>query len=88
MKRQLLHETGEPRFLVVDTTGLGAPRLERAIGVVYRPETERISHYFHARLAPQFDSVIHIDESQAVQPLERTSAWEPGELPETYPFGV
>ncbi|HEV7459016.1 MAG TPA: erythromycin esterase family protein [Solirubrobacteraceae bacterium] len=85
---ELLHQSGAERFLVVDTAGLGARRLERAIGVVYRPETERISHYFHARLAPQFDAVIHIDETRAVEPLERTSAWEPGELPETYPFGV
>jgi erythromycin esterase-like protein len=84
----LLHQTGAGRFLIVDTVGLGARRLERAIGVVYRPETERISHYFHARLAPQFDAVIHIDETSAVEPLDRTSAREPAELPETYPFGV
>ena len=85
---ELLHNTGVPRFLVADMAGLGTRRLERAIGVVYRPQTERISHYFHARLAPQFDAVVHIDETRAVEPLERTSAWEPGELPETYPFGV
>jgi erythromycin esterase-like protein len=85
---ELLHNTGVPRFLVADMAGLGTRRLERAIGVVYRPQTERISHYFHARLAPQFDAVVHVDETRAVEPLERTSAWEPGELPETYPFGV
>jgi erythromycin esterase-like protein len=62
--------------------------LERAIGVVYRPETERISHYFHARIADQFDAVIHVDETHAAEPLERTSQWEDGELPETYPWGV
>src|SRR5437762_292028 len=63
-------------------------RIERAIGVIYRPESERLSHYFHARLPEQFDAIIHIDETQAVEPLERTSIWEEGELPETYPFKV
>lgn len=38
-------------------------RLKRAIGVIYRPETERLSHYFHARLAEQFDAIIHLDET-------------------------
>jgi erythromycin esterase-like protein len=62
--------------------------LERAIGVIYLPETERWSHYFFARLGQQFDAVIHFDETQAVEPLERTSEWVRGELPETYPFAV
>jgi erythromycin esterase-like protein/predicted phosphoribosyltransferase len=84
---ELFHERGEQRFLL-DTGSLHGRRLERAIGVVYRPETERISHYFHARLADQFDLVLHIDETSAVEPLERTSEWEAGELPETYPWGV
>ena len=66
---------------------LRAPRLERAIGVIYRPETERWSHYFHARLAGQFDAVIHIDETRAVEPLERTAGWQEGEVPETFPTG-
>jgi len=48
---------------------LCSPRLERAIGVVYRPETERRSHYFHARLPEQFDAVVHLDETTAVTPL-------------------
>jgi erythromycin esterase-like protein len=63
-------------------------RLERAIGVIYRPETERVSHYFYARLAEQFDALIHIDETRAVEPLERTAAWEPDEAPETFPTGL
>jgi erythromycin esterase-like protein len=63
------------------------PRLERAIGVIYRPQTERTSHYFHARLPEQFDAVLHVDETQAVEPLERTAQWEAGEAPETFPFG-
>jgi erythromycin esterase-like protein len=67
---------------------LDRPRLERAIGVIYRPETERMSHYFHARLAEQFDAMIHIDHTRAVEPLERTAGWTRGELPETYPTGV
>jgi erythromycin esterase len=67
---------------------LRMPRLERAIGVIYRPETERQSHYFRARVADQFDAVIHIDQTRAVEPLERTARWEEGEPPETYPFAV
>jgi erythromycin esterase-like protein len=76
-----------PRFLL-DPEAFKERRLERAIGVIYRPETERISHYFEASLANQFDAVIHVDETRAVEPLERTSGWERGELPETYPWGV
>ena len=91
---KLFHETGLPRFWInlrdadekIDV--LREPRLERAIGVIYRPETERLSHYFQARLSKQFDAVIHIDETHAVEPLERTSIWDEGELPETYPFQV
>ena len=91
---ELFHEIGLPRFWInlrergdkIDT--LRAPRLERAIGVIYRPETERSSHYFHARLPEQFDVLIHIDETRAVEPLKRTSIWDKGELPETYPFTV
>jgi len=60
----------------------------RAIGVIYRPEAERWSHYFHASLAQQFDPVIHFDETRAVEPLERTAAWQEDELPETYPSGL
>ena len=63
-------------------------RLERAIGVVYRPQTERQSHYFQARLADQFDAVLHFDQTTAVEPLDLTQEWESPEPPETYPFGV
>jgi erythromycin esterase-like protein len=62
--------------------------LERAIGVIYLPETERVSHYFHARLSDQFDAVLHFDETRAVEPLERTGEWETGEVPETFPSGM
>jgi erythromycin esterase-like protein len=67
---------------------LRAARLERAIGVIYRPQTERESHFFRARMADQFDAVIHLQETRALEPLERTARWEEGELPETYPFAV
>ena len=91
---RLFHETGLPRCLLPLRTDLelasilGAPRLERAIGVLYLPETERRSHYFHARLADQFDFVVHIDETRAVEPLERDALWEAGEVAETYPSGL
>jgi erythromycin esterase-like protein len=75
---------GEQRLLL----GLRQPRLERAIGVVYRPETERLSHYFRARLSDQFDAIIHFDQTRAVEPLERTAGWQTGEVPETYPTAV
>jgi erythromycin esterase-like protein/predicted phosphoribosyltransferase len=84
---ELLHTQGIPAFLL-DPGKLHGRRLERAIGVIYQPETERVSHYFHARLADQFDAVVHIDETTALQPLERTSEWEAGELPETFPTGI
>ncbi len=90
----LFHDVGIDRFLVLMPKGspanaaLKSPLLERAIGVIYRPETERQSHYFHASLAGQFDAVIHIDETRAVEPLERSVEWEAGEVMETFPTGV
>ncbi len=65
---------------------LTAPRLERAIGVIYRPETELQSHYFRASLPRQFDEWIWFDRTTALRPLG-SGPTEPG-LPETYPFGV
>ncbi|HZB61189.1 MAG TPA: erythromycin esterase family protein [Microvirga sp.] len=64
---------------------LARPRLERAIGVVYRPETELYSHYFEAVMAEQFDAFVWFDETRAVTPL--THAHGKG-MPETYPFGL
>ncbi|MGH2545034.1 MAG: erythromycin esterase family protein, partial [Ardenticatenaceae bacterium] len=91
----LFHEVEYPNFLLRLRDGgevaerLREPRLERAIGVIYLPETERASHYFRARLADQFDAVLHYDETRAVEPLERTPQWEQGEeVPETYPTGL
>jgi erythromycin esterase-like protein len=88
-----LHEISEPRFWFATSdsdvrSSLEAPRLERAIGVIYRPETERRSHYFDARLGDQFDAVIHFDRTRALEPLERTPMWDRGEPPETFPTGV
>ena len=91
---ELFHATGIPAFwlslaeLDESTALLMNERLQRAIGVIYRPETERFSHYFEARLPEQFDAIIHFDETHALEPLERSSEWERGELPETYPSGV
>ncbi|MBV8172116.1 MAG: erythromycin esterase family protein [Candidatus Eremiobacteraeota bacterium] len=61
---------------------------ERAVGVVYRPETELQSHYFRAHIAGQFDGVLHFDRTRAVEPLERGTRWDEGEVPETFPSGV
>ena len=90
----LFHEVGMRNFLLDlrvpsdAVRGLEEPRLERAIGVIYRPDTERLSHYFHARLPAQFDAVLHYDHTRAVEPLERTGTWERGEIPETYPSAL
>lgn len=56
--------------------------------MIYRPETERGSHYFSASLPQQFDAMIHLDETRALEPLERVSEWDKDELPETYPTGL
>jgi len=90
----LFHRAGMPKFLLLlnerdETTSLlRQPRLERAIGVIYQPQSERVSHYFHAQLPDQFDAILHFDETRAVEPLERTTAWEAGEVPETYPSAL
>lgn len=88
----LFHDTGIARFLLplgeAAPARLREPRLERAIGVIYRPDTERMSHYFHARLPQQFDVVLHFDETRAVEPLERSAPPAQEELAETYPSGV
>ena len=88
----LFHETGISQFLLLLRDGparqaLWTERLERAIGVIYRPESERVSHYFRARLPQQFDAVLHIDRTTALEPLERWAV-EEADLPETYPSGV
>ena len=89
----MLHQTRIPAFLLPMhdypvAQALAQPRLERAIGVIYQPQTERASHYLKCHLPNQFDAVIHIDRTKAVIPFERTSRWEAGEIPETYPYAV
>jgi erythromycin esterase-like protein len=89
----LFHETGLGDFLLLLRRPavrdvLRQPMLERAIGVIYRPQTERMSHYFDARLSEQFDAVIHIDRTRALIPLEKTVPWQRGEAFETYPTAV
>ncbi len=89
----LFHRCGIPQFLLPLHQDpelaklLKQERLERAIGVIYRPETERQSHYFKAQLSAQFDAIIHYDQTKALQPLETTSAWTP-EPDQTYPTGI
>lgn len=89
----LFHEVGISDFLLslrdpAIKEALAGPMLERAIGVIYRPETERLSHYFDTRLPDQFDAIIHLDRTRALIPLEKTVPWERGEAPETYPSGI
>jgi erythromycin esterase-like protein/predicted phosphoribosyltransferase len=91
---RVFHDAAIPRFLLPLrsdlelASALSISRLERAIGVIYLPETERLSHYFHARIADQFDYVLHFDQTRAVEPLERNAMWEAGEMAETYPSGL
>jgi erythromycin esterase-like protein len=90
----LFHTVGIPDFLLPLrgdarlAEALDKPRLERAIGVIYRPESERVSHYFEARIPQQFDAVIHLDDTSAVEPLDWTAGWGEGEPPETFPTGL
>ena len=90
----VFHEAGQEAFLLLFPEGsavrggLSENLLERAIGVIYRPRTEMVSHYFRAKLSRQFDAVIHLDETRAVEPLEPSGEWGRGEPAETFPSGV
>ena len=89
----LFHRTGIPGFFldIRDlelSAALARPRLQRAIGVIYRPETERVSHYFSADLPRQFDGLIHFDVTRAVEPIDRVASWSHEDVPETFPAGV
>lgn len=88
----LLHSVDIHQFILdlhdQRLAGFAAPLLERAIGVIYRAQTERQSHYFHARVAEQFDALIHVDRSTALVPLEPSPHWYHEEVPETYPSGL
>ncbi len=90
---RLCHETMTDNFLLplskplqeITRKELLAERLERAIGVIYRPETELQSHYFYASLPRQFDEYIWFDETRAVEPLTRETMKG---MPDTFPFGL
>ena len=89
----LFHQIGIPNFFL-DLRGkeirnaLNEPLLERAIGVIYRPETERVSHYFYADLPNQFDGIIHFDKTRALEPLDKVASWTHEDAPETFPEGI
>jgi erythromycin esterase-like protein len=90
---ELFHDTGLRDFWLDLREGgeaaevLAQERLQRAIGVIYRPETERDSHYFKASLTQQFDVMIHIEETRALDALDLLSEWDKNDLPDTYPSG-
>lgn len=89
----IFHQVEYPNFLLAtgknsaSSSYLCSPHLQRAIGVIYRPKTERLSHYYYTQLPDQFDAIIHLDETQAVTPLDISVEWQRGEWPETYPSG-
>jgi erythromycin esterase-like protein len=92
---RLLHDSGLDRFVLplrhASTAlcqALARERLERAIGVIYRPDTERWSHYGGASLSHQFDAVVHLDRTRALQPLDPAQVVHPTAEPETYPSGM
>jgi erythromycin esterase-like protein len=90
----LMHQSALSKFIlplkkdVELIEPLSEERLQRAIGVIYRPETERQSHYLYANLPRQFDALIHIDKTSAVRPLDISQYWQSGEAPETFPVGI
>ncbi len=90
---EIFHRAGVSEFFlnlgdpeVADA--MGRPLMERAIGVIYRPETELVSHYFYAILPEQFDGVIHVDRTRGVEPLDKVASWSHEDIPETFPVGV
>jgi len=89
----LFHSTNLENFILALNnselcTILRKPRLERAIGVIYKPETERMSHYFRATLPDQFDAVCHLDITTAIEPLLEKGSLEEEEVPDTFPSGL
>lgn len=88
----LFYRTGLDRFYLAmqpDISEVLRPALlERAIGVIYRPETEMASHYFQASVGDQFDALFHLDETSALEPLDIPSQWQVREMPDTFPFGT
>jgi erythromycin esterase-like protein len=90
----LFHHTRHDRFAIPLRNNeeakalLRERRLERAIGVLYLADTELHSHYFHADITRQFDAVVHMDHTSAIQPLDHSTHWSHEEMPETYPSGM
>jgi erythromycin esterase-like protein len=87
------HDSGSAKFWLdlhdPDVAqALRGPLLQRAVGVIYRPRTERWSHYFDAQLPRQFDVMIHLDRTEALEPLDRSAGWDEGEPPETWPTAL
>jgi erythromycin esterase-like protein len=88
------HELDQPGTILFfrnhkyDIKELKKRKLERAIGVIYLPTSERVSHYFYASVPEQFDAMIHVDHTRAVEPLEKNAEWIQGEFPDTYPTGL
>jgi erythromycin esterase-like protein len=90
---RLFHQIGVPNFFLnlrdeETRSAFRGELLERAIGVIYRPETERVSHYFYCDLPRQFDGVIHFDRTRALEPLDRVASWTHDDAPETFPEGI
>ena len=91
---RLFHQVGISNFFLnlrdaeIRSALGGENLLERAIGVIYRPATERVSHYFYARLPRQFDAVIHFDRTRALEPLDKVASWTQTDVPETFPEGI
>lgn len=87
---EVFHKAALENFLILmdEVEDIKNPLLQRAIGVIYAPATERYSHYFYADIKNQFDAIIHYDKTNALEPLEKTALWEEGEFPETYPSGM
>jgi len=92
--KAVLHDTAIPNFLLTWDNAhvrdvFSERRLERAIGVIYAPQTERLSHYFYATLPDQFDAVLHFDRTEAVRPLDVAHpSMMDDEPPETFPTGI
>ena len=82
------HGVGHDFAVLADQPALRDRRPQRAIGVIYRPETERQSHYVETSPAEQFDLLFHLDQTRALEPLERESSWDAREVPETYPSAL
>jgi erythromycin esterase-like protein len=90
---RLFHQVEIPRFFLnlrdaEIKNAFHEKLLERAIGVIYRPATERVSHYFAADLPRQFDGVIHFDRTRALEPLDKVASWTHEDAPETFPEGI